>query len=98
MTPIDFAVFALAVSRVVSLLIDEDGPFRVFERVRVRAGVYRTGELSGAAKLLSCPWCLSVWIAAVLLPLLIPGWGIYMLAVPAASMGSILVRRFAAFS
>lgn len=59
-------VLALATWRLASLLIDEDGPSHIFERLRARAGVYDPGEVSGLATLFSCYWCLSVHAAAVL--------------------------------
>lgn len=61
-----FAILALATWRLSSLLVNEDGPFKVFYRLRTRAGVYKQGELSQVAELFTCIWCMSIWVAALL--------------------------------
>ena len=53
-------VGALATWRITSLLIREDGPWDVL--VSFRGWFGRTDFGTG---LLSCPWCLSVWVGAV---------------------------------
>lgn len=45
------------------MLIDEDGPFDVFDRIRVRLG---TDSDSYRYKITVCYYCLSVWVVAVL--------------------------------
>jgi hypothetical protein len=52
-----FVVFALAVWRVTHLLAEEDGPGRIFTRLRVAAadGFWNS--------LLGCFYCLSLWVA-----------------------------------
>lgn len=66
----DFFILSLAVWRLTSFLVHEDGPFQVFLWIRHKAGIrydersvpYPTNELSRG---LSCFWCTSVWVACV---------------------------------
>jgi len=64
-----FAVLALAVFRLTRILIVDDGPFDVFLKIRAWAGVSRDNGVTVTTKawmwagLLSCHWCLSVWVA-----------------------------------
>ena len=51
-------VAVLATWRVAHLVACEDGPFDVIVRLRLRAG----GGVMG--RLMDCPYCLSLWIAA----------------------------------
>lgn len=61
----------LATWRLTSLLHYEEGPFKVFERFRDKIGAFqeRTHETPiglrylGIGNLVSCFWCLSVWVA-----------------------------------
>lgn len=55
-----FAVAVLATWRVAHLVAREDGPFDLIVRVRARAGAGPLGRL------MDCPYCLSLWIAAPL--------------------------------
>jgi hypothetical protein len=71
MTPFEFLVFGLATWRVASLLVHEEGPWKVFLRLRKWAGIQHDeqgqalmipdGFLAG---ILSCVWCCSMWVAA----------------------------------
>lgn len=62
-------ILGLAVWRVTSLLVDEEGPWEIFCRLRQWAGVrydvrseaYGTNVV---AKAMCCVWCLSVWTGA----------------------------------
>jgi hypothetical protein len=77
----------LATWRVSHLIAQEDGPFDVIVRLRQRAG---NGVLG---RLMDCPYCLSLWIAAPLaLPLAndLATWCVAWLAV---SGGSSLLER-----
>lgn len=64
---LNFIVSALAVWRLSSLLVREDGPGDVFAKLRTFSGVrydehsnsYGTNILSSA---LTCVWCTSVWV------------------------------------
>lgn len=56
----------LAAYRVSRMVTAEIGPGSVFARTRMRAGVYRSGPVSEAAYLFSCPYCFSIWAGAAL--------------------------------
>jgi len=66
----DLLILALAVWRVSSLLVREDGPWALLARLRYHAGVrydesslpYGDGVLGD---LFICTWCMSVWIGLV---------------------------------
>lgn len=70
-----FFVLALAVWRISNMLVNEDGPWMIFEHLRLRAGLLPPeypdspretdppGEMPGS--LLSCLWCMSVWVAGL---------------------------------
>ena len=60
----------LATWRLSNLIANEDGPFDVFARLRLRAGVYYDVDSNPIGKNvfargLLCIWCVSVWIAFV---------------------------------
>lgn len=52
--------------RLASLLVREDGPFAVFERLRHLVGV-RTGVLNPVAEVFTCVWCMSVWTCGAMM-------------------------------
>jgi hypothetical protein len=78
---LDIAIIALFVWRWSSLLVDEDGLFGMFERVRTWIGVRytkgSTGELEqvvpddvpwlrkAIAKWFTCRWCCSMWVGVL---------------------------------
>lgn len=66
---LDFLVAGLATWRITHLLIYENGPFRVFRKLRERLGVvyYEDGDdvLSHKYEITTCVWCLSVWVGAM---------------------------------
>lgn len=64
MTLAELLLLGLATWRASHLILYEDGPWRVFDRVRTLAGANTPGELSALATLFSCMMCLSVWIAS----------------------------------
>jgi len=78
----------LATWRVSHLISQEDGPFDVIVRLRDRAG---DGVLG---KLMDCPYCLSLWIAAPLALLLARTPGAWCVAWLAISGGSSLLEKF----
>jgi hypothetical protein len=53
-----FVVAVLATWRVSHLAAREDGPFDIIVRVRARLGAGPLGRL------MDCPYCLSLWVAA----------------------------------
>jgi hypothetical protein len=87
----DLTVLALATWRISSLLVTEDGPYRVFSRLREWLGEHRPdGMLTG---LLGCVWCVSVWISFgwVVLLAVIPQAVIWLAMPFALSAGAIIV-------
>jgi hypothetical protein len=97
---IEFIILALAVWRLSSLLVHEEGPFDIFLSLRHRAGVAYT-EYSNRigkneiARALVCLWCTSVWVGIVVVLLyVILGDLVVWLASPfALSAGAILVEQ-----
>lgn len=75
MKKFEFVLLALATWRLSNMLVKEDGPSHVFERMRYRLGIrhqennpdvtYAKDPDSFFATLLLCPWCVSVWIAGL---------------------------------
>ncbi len=63
----DFLVLALATFRVANLFSAEDGPGKIFRRIRIFAGTEdrdATGHPKHlAGQLLDCPLCCSIWVA-----------------------------------
>lgn len=56
--------------RLTSMIVNEDGPFNIFERFRYWIGIRRTTAnvrfgTNIIAEGLSCVWCASVWFAFV---------------------------------
>ena len=78
----------LATWRVSHLIAHEDGPFDMIVRLRRRAGDSVLG------KLMDCPYCLSLWIAAPLALLLARTPGAWCVAWLAISGGSSLLEKF----
>lgn len=90
-----FIITALATWRISSMFVREDGPFDVFDRIRILAGVrydiddiaYGTNVISS---LLSCLWCTSIWVAFVtalyLRPVGVADWFVMSLALSAMSI------------
>ena len=65
-----FAVFGLALWRIVSLFTSERGPFKIFERIRETFGIQHddNGDIvaipdGNMGYLLTCAWCLSMVLA-----------------------------------
>lgn len=113
MTIMDFVVLCLASWRLAHLLVKEDGPWRMFARLRKFAGVQsvttittqgvQTGYLAenALAEGLLCIWCVSVWCAAFLvLGGLLPIIGMFfawLARILAVSAGAILVQEAQAY-
>ena len=77
----------LATWRVTHLLWAEDGPWRIVARLRRRAGTGFWGSL------MDCFNCLTLWVAAALVPLVGVGLRHSLLLWVALSGGAILVER-----
>ena len=63
-------IYGLAVWRISSLIVSEDGPFRAFRFLRTLTGIQHDAEGhvyaipdTLPAKLFSCLWCSSVWVS-----------------------------------
>lgn len=66
MAMIEIATLALATWRLTSLLVYEDGPGKVFDRLRAWAGITYDEQNNATATTslgegLKCFWCTSVW-------------------------------------
>jgi len=83
LNPLDLLVLSLATWRLTSLVVQDNGPWRIFARLRART------TLGGV---LECVWCCSVWVAAGLLALHLFFWPLTWLL--AISAGAILYDRF----
>lgn len=61
-------ICGLVVWRISSLLVNETGPFDIFENIRFYSGVryneIGTYGINFISKILSCVWCMSVWVSA----------------------------------
>lgn len=93
-------ILALATWRLSSLIVSEEGPFRVFSKFREIVGVRHApdGEPFGTnwfAMGISCIWCCTVWIG---LALAVSYWlwkPTVWIALPfALSAGAIIVEEF----
>lgn len=92
-------VATLAVARLTRLLVDDE----LTSKYRLWV-IKRWGETSLQSYLAHCPWCTSVWIAALLMPPTVllnaplrspVTWLLVILSIPAASMvtGLLLDRK-----
>jgi hypothetical protein len=77
----------LAVWRVSYLFASEAGPWNLVVRIRQRA------EQAFHTDLVSCLYCLSVWVAAPFAFILGDSWKHRLLLWPALSAGAIIVER-----
>lgn len=74
---VDLLLLTLATWRLSSLLVSEDGPFDIFQRLRDALKVYPVkvnDEITCKAErpafgMFCCVWCMSVWCSAILLVL-----------------------------
>src|SRR5688572_30227251 len=85
--PFRFAIAVLATWRVSHLVAREDGPFDVIVRLRARACDSVVGRL------MDCPYCLSLWVAApfaLSIADTVTAWGATWLAI---SGGASLLER-----
>lgn len=77
MTIIQLFINVLSVFRMANLFYEEDGPYKIFELIRERSGlfIYQTnngvvknlnepdGNYNFFGNLLSCFWCISIYIS-----------------------------------
>ncbi len=88
MSPLTFALAALAVWRLAHFLHAEDGPWRVMARLRALAAVRRMGVFD-------CFFCVGVWAALPGAALIGGPWRVGVLAWGALSAAAILIERVA---
>jgi hypothetical protein len=87
MTLIALTTGILTTWRVTHLVVEEDGPWDLLRRLRSIA------SRIGAARLVSCFLCASVWIAVAVALLFSSGWRDVTIAVASFSGGAILLQR-----
>lgn len=84
-------VCGLAGWRLASLLVDEDGPWAIFARLRHQAGADAPEVHGLVAEILTCVWCASIWTTTAMLLLWIAApW---LVAAPAAWGVAVLASR-----
>jgi len=94
-----FIYLALAAWRIASLIANEDGPWMMFKRFREQAEKwcmkYPFCRELGLYELVSCEWCNSVWIGAILtlLYLWLDGAILY-LALPFALSTVVIIIKY----
>ena len=67
MTVLDIFVQILALARLLHLLIEEDGPFKVLVKFRQFIGINELGAYSNElGGLFSCHLCLGIWMAPLI--------------------------------
>jgi len=80
-------IYGLATWRISSLLVQEEGPFHIFEKIRYWVGIQHEGMIPDnlLGGILSCVWCCSIWIALfwTISLWIIPKWSV-MAAMPFA--------------
>lgn len=98
----ELVVMSLATWRISSLFVHDDGPFDAFKKLREAAGVeyYDDGLLvikyyKGLAKLLTCVWCVSIWVGifAVFAWAIAPALAVWLMLPFALSGAAVLVEE-----
>lgn len=79
----------LAVWRVTHLLVAEDGPWELFVHLR------RTASALRLARLASCFYCASLWIAIPFALLIAADWRTIVICIPGLSGGAVILERLA---
>jgi hypothetical protein len=95
-----YILLALATWRISSLLVNEDGPWSVFARLRALAGVRYDDEFQPVAGnvvagAFICLWCMSVWVGLLvtILGWFLPDLAAWVVLPLALSAAAILVDR-----
>lgn len=95
-----FIIYALATWRLAHLLAYERGPYDVLGKLRAVCGVGYEADgtpvvETEAAQLITCVWCSSPWLAALLALLrrLCPALGDFIAGTLAASAVAVFVER-----
>lgn len=96
---LDVITASVATWRFTHMLLTENGPFRVFRRIRERFGVVYAQDdehqvVSFKYEVLTCPWCMSVWVGmgVTLLLRFVPG-GRWLLQPLVYSAGSVFIGK-----
>ena len=98
---LDFIIFGIAVWRVSSLIVEEEGPFHMFRKIREATGIQHdeSGAIwivpdTFAAGLLSCIWCASVWVATAWVALwyVLPGPALFFSQIMALSGFAVIIN------
>ena len=94
-----FFYLALAAWRLASLVANEDGPWQMFKRLRLRAeqwcNKYKFCRELGLYELVSCEWCNSIWIGIGLTLLYLwIGQAILYIALPLALSTVAIVIKY----
>lgn len=104
MTLLQIIVFALATWRISSLLVNEDGPRKIFYMWRVYAGIVSVTKIrydapdehyfeiseDFLAQVLSCVWCTSIYVGAA--------WVVFFLAFPTIAFYTAAAFSLSAFT
>ena len=94
-----FFYLSLAAWRLASLVANEDGPWTIFKRFRLRAeqwcNNYRFCRDLGLYELVTCEWCNSIWIGiGVTLTYLWIGEAVLYIALPLALSTVVIVIKY----
>jgi len=86
-------IFGLATWRIASMLVQEDGPYNIFKKLRELTGIRHdeSGNVFSIPErfmpeLLSCVWCSSIWVSF--------GWLLLWLAWPDLSLKLAMAFSF----
>ena len=92
---LDVILIGLASWRMASLLVGEDGPGLIFDKLRTRVGANNPGKIEGfLPSVFSCIYCMSVWttlFAAFLFWVIDP----VVVMILAAMSVALIVNKFA---
>ena len=97
---LEIVILALAVWRLSSMLVNEDGPLHIFHKLRYKMGMrynensieYPTTPLSD---LFACVWCMSMWVGfgITVVYLLLEAAAVYIAMPFALSAVAIMIGR-----
>lgn len=100
MTYLDVIVGGVATWRLTRMLLMENGPYRVFRRLRELSGVVYVDDESLEVssfkyEITMCMWCMSVWVglALTLLQRFVPGGRWFLLPFTYSAINSMVARQ-----
>ena len=100
METLSFVILALAIYRLTVLLVYDSGPFFVMDRFRAWAGIRYDALnqqylLNEFARGLACGYCVSLWVALVVVPLyLLFDWFVWLCLPFALSAVTVILEAF----